>query len=125
MFNPTPDMAKRLQNAPEDTKKLLVDLLSDAILSSSIPEESKIEVRIMQAYNELDVLFHRTTRAFRCPIPLTEEGKALAKRIYPARQAFLEYLQLTKAGLENFLVNVPVPDIPPEYIKRAENPFDR
>ena len=125
MFNPTPDMAKRLHEAPQELKNLLVDILSETILSSNIPEESKIEVRIMNTYGKLDDLLSRTTRAFGCPIPATEEGKALAKRIYPARQAFLEYLQLTKAGLENFLVNVPVPDIPPEYVKRAENPFDR
>lgn len=122
MFNPTPDMAKRLHEAPQELKNLLVDILSESILSSNIPEESKIEVRIMKTYSELDNLMSRTTRAFGCPIPATEEGKALAKRIYPARQAFLEYLQLTKAGLENFLVNVPVPDIPPRVCQTGRKP---
>ena len=125
MFNPTPDMAKRLHEAPEGAKKLLVDILTDAILNSDIPEESKIEVRIMQTFSELDELLMKTSRLFGCPTPSTEEGRNIAKKIYPARQAFLEYLQLTKAGLENFLLNVPVPDIPPEYIRRAEDPFSR
>lgn len=101
MFNPTPEMLK----------KPLSDILTELILSSNIPEESKIEVRIMSAYREMDELLSRTARAFGCPIPSADQE--LAKQIYPARQAFLEYLQLTKAGLENFLTNVPVPDIPP------------
>lgn len=122
MFNPTPDISKKLQEAPQELKKLLADILTESILSSNIPEESKIEVRIMSAYSELDELLSITTRAFGCPIPPADQE--LAKRIYPARQAFLEYLQLTKAGLKNFLVNVPVPEIPPEYIKREKNPFE-
>lgn len=122
MFNPTPDVSKKLQEAPLELKKLLADILTESILSSNIPEESKIEVRIMSAYSELGELLSRTARVFGYPIP--PAGQELAKQIYPARQAFLEYLQLTKAGLENFLANVPVPDIPPEYIKRAENPFE-
>lgn len=111
MFNPTPEMSKKLQDAPRELKKLLADILTESILSSNIPEENKIEVRIMRGYEELDELLSRTVRVFGCPIP--PEDQELAKRIYPARQAFLEYLKLMKGGLENFLVNVPAPDIPP------------
>lgn len=122
MFNPNPNMMNRLHEAPFEAKKLLADLLTEAILGSNIPEESKIEVRIMQAYGELDELVSKTSKTFACPIPPSDE--ALRDKIYPARQAFLEYLKLMKGGLENFLVNVPVPEIPPEYLKRTENPFD-
>ena len=123
MYNITPNFEKSLNEASTETKKLLASLLTEAILGSSIPEEHKIECRIMMAFEELDELMSKTARRFAIPIPPSEEE--LVKRIYPARQAFLEYLGLVKEGLENFLLNVPVPDIPPEYIKRAENPFDR
>lgn len=123
MYNMTPDMAKQLNDAPVAAKKLLASILTEAILSSDIPEEHKIEWRIMTARAELGELVSETTRRFAIPIPPKDEETA--KRIYPARRAFLEYLGLMKEGLENFLRNVPVPDIPPEYIKRVENPFDR
>lgn len=123
MFNPNSDMSKKLQEAPQELKKLLADILTESILNSNIPEQSKIEVRIMKAFGELDELLTKTAKHFGCPIPCVEEE--LCNRVYPARQAFLEYLQLTKAGLEDFLANVPLPDIPPMYLERLDNPFDR
>jgi len=120
MFNPTPNFDSRLTGASKEAKELLSELLIDAILNSSIPEEYKIEVRIVQAYRELDTALEQAFLGFVCPIPPTEEGEEIIKRIYPARQAFLEYLKLMKGGLENFLVNVPVPDIPPRVSRSCQ-----
>lgn len=119
----TPNTEDRFNNASLDAKMLLADMLAGMILNSeSIPEESKIEVRIMDAYRKFDTRLTEVFKGYSCPIPGTEAGKEVQKRVYPARQAFLEWLQLTAAGLESLLAVHPVPDIPPEFRKAAEQP---
>lgn len=124
MFDPISDLEKRYNNASMDAKLLLADLITEAALRSNLPEHKKFEVRIMSAHKNLDVLLCEVSRKFSVPIPNTDEGHELMKKIYPARQAYFEYLQLMKVGLENFLKEVPAPEIPQEYVRRAENPFD-
>ena len=115
MFDTIPDSIKEsLGNAGKETKELLADILANVILSSSIPEESKIEVRIMLAYRELDDLLSKTSNGFAAPIPPTEAGEKFQEEAYPTRKEFLEYLQLMKVGLDSFLAANPVPEIPPE-----------
>ena len=115
MFNFNPETEKHFDNASLDAKMLLAEMLCGMILNSdNIPEESKIEVRIMEAYRKFDIRLTEVFKGFSCPIPThTEAGREVQERAYPARQAFLEWLQLTAAGLESLLAVHPVPDIPP------------
>ena len=112
-FNPM--LIGRMKNAPKEVTDMVADIMIESILSSSIPEEIKIEVRIMQICRDIEATVHKAMNDFACPIPLTKEGKEVQRKAFPARQAFLEYLQLMKGGLETFLDQVPAPDIPPEY----------
>lgn len=112
-----PDHIKSsLDGASRESKDLLASILADVILSIDIPEESKIEVRIMKAANDLESTLHKAGIGFSEPIPPTEEGERLQKQLYPARKEFLEYLQLAKAGLDSFLAATPIPEIPPELL---------
>lgn len=115
MDNFNPMLIGRMKNAPKEVTDMVADIMIESILSSSIPEESKIEVRIMQICRDIEATVHEAVNNFACPIPLTEEGKEVQRKAFPARQAFLEYLQLMKGGLDTFLQQVPAPDIPPEY----------
>lgn len=112
-FNPM--LIGRMKNAPKEVTDMVADIMIESILSSSIPEESKIEVRIMKICRDIEATVHKAMNDFACPIPPTEEGKEVQRKALPARQAFLEYLQLMKGGLDTFLQQVPAPDIPPEY----------
>lgn len=112
-FNPM--RISRMKNAPREVTDMVADIMIESILSSSIPEEVKIEVRIMKICRDIEATVHKAMNDFACPIPPTEEGKEVQRKAFPARQAFLEYLQLMKGGLETFLQQVPAPDIPPEY----------
>ena len=123
IFNP--ETEKHFDNASLDAKMLLAEMLCGMILNSdNIPEESKIEVRIMESYRKFDILLTEVFKGFSCPISSTDVGKEVQKRVYPARQAFLEWLQLTAAGLESLLEVHPVPDIPPEFRRAAEQKPD-
>lgn len=114
MFDSIPDSIKdSLGRAGKETKNLLAEILADAILASSIPEESKIEVRIMLAHKELDDRLGKAAGRFSTPIPPTEAGEKYQKEVYPTRKEFLEYLQLMKVGLDSFLAANPIPEIPP------------
>lgn len=125
MFNPNPSAEERYNKASLESKILLADMLTEMILKSpTIPEESKIEARIMDVYRKFDTRLTEVFQGFATPIPSAGGGKEVQQRVYPARQAFLEWLQLTAAGLESLLAVHPIPDIPPEYRKHAENPFD-
>lgn len=116
MDNFNPMLIGRMKNAPKEVTDMVADIMIESILSSSIiPEESKIEVRIMQICRDIEAAVHKAMDDFACPIPPTEEGKEVQRKAFPARQAFLEYLQLMKGGLDTFLSQVPAPDIPPEY----------
>ena len=112
-FNPM--MISRMKNAPKEVTDMVADIMIESILSSSIPEESKIEVRIMKICRDIEATVNKAMNDFALPIPPTEEGKEVQRKAFPARQAFLEYLQLMKGGLDTFLQQVPAPDIPPEY----------
>lgn len=112
-FNPM--LLGRMKNAPKEVTDMVADIMIESILSSSIPEETKIEVRIMQICRDIEATVHKAMNDFACPIPPTEEGKEVQRKAFPARQAFLEYLQLMKGGLDSFLEQVPAPDIPPKY----------
>lgn len=121
-----PILNGRLKNAPKEVKDAVADIMIDAILSSeSIPKESKIEVRIMKAYKDLEALLEETFKGYSCPIPQTEEGKKVQAQIYPARKEFLDYLLLMKAGLESFVAANPIPDIPPKFRRAVQEQLDR
>ena len=112
IFNP--ETEKRFDNSSVEAKMLLADMLTSMILKNeNVPEESKIEVRIMDAYRKFDMRLTEVFVGFSTPIPSSDAGRKVQKRVYPARQAFLEWLQLTAAGLESLLECHPVPDIPP------------
>ena len=95
-FNPM--LIGRMKNAPKEVADMVADIMIESILSSSIPEEVKIEVRIMQICRDIEATVHKAMNDFACPIPPTEEGKEVQRKAFPARQAFLEYLQLMKGG---------------------------
>lgn len=125
MFSPIPEPIKHsLDGASKEVKDLLGKILAESILSSSLPEEHKIEIRIMTAFRDFQEVMNNAYEGFANPIPPTEEGEAFAKEIYPSRQEFLEYLQLMKAGLDSFLAANPIPEIPPE-VRSAMVQFDR
>lgn len=125
MFESIPDSIKEsLGRAGKETKDLLADILANTILESSLPEENKIEVRIMLAYKQLNDLLDETSQGFCTPTPPTESGKKFQKEAYPARKEFLEYLQLMNVGLVSFLAANPVPEIPPEVRSDIER-FNR
>ena len=115
MDNFNPMLLGRMKNAPKEVTDMVADIMIESILSSSIPEEVKIEVRIMQICRDIEATVHKAMNDFACPIPPTEEGKEVQRKAFPARQAFLEYLQLMKGGLDTFLEQVPAPDIPSKY----------
>lgn len=115
-----PILTGRMKNAPKVVRDYVADMMIDAILSTNIPKESKIEVQIMKAYRDVRDVLEDAFRGYSCPIPQTEEGKEVQERIYPARKEFLEYLQLMKAGLDSFLVANPIPDIPPKFRRAVE-----
>ena len=48
--------------------------------------------------------------------PPTEEGEKLIREVYPARKAYLEWLQLTKAALERHLEENPMPQISQQWL---------
>lgn len=125
MDNFNPMLIGRMKNAPKEVTDMVADIMIESILSSSIPEESKIEVRIMQICRDIEATVHEAMNNFACPIPPTEEGKEVQRKAFPARQAFLEYLQLMKGGLDTFLQQVPAPDIPPEYRDIERRPKGR
>ena len=110
-----PLLTGRFANAPREVKDFIAEFMIASILRSDIPEESKIEVKLLKICKELEHSIHKVMEDFGCPIPSTEEGKEVQRKAFPARQACLEYLQLMKEGLETFLDQVPAPDIPPEY----------
>ena len=114
----TPNTEEKFNKTSFDAKMLLADMLTDLIIQSeTVPEESKIEVRIMSAYRKFDTRLTEVFQGFACPVPSTEEGKEVQKRAFPARKAFLEWLELTAAGLESLLTAYPIPDIPPRVPK--------
>lgn len=123
MIDFNPNTEERYNKASLESKMLLADMLTEMILRSpSVPEESKIEVRIMDTYRKFDTRLAEVFQGFATPIPSTGGGKEVQQRVYPARQAFLEWLQLTAAGLDSFLAATPIPDIPPEMRAAAELP---
>ena len=121
-----PILNGRLKNAPREVKDAVADIMIDAILSSEgIPEESKIEVRIMRAYKDVEALLDEIFKGYSRPIPPTEEGKKVQAQIYPARKEFLDYLLLMKVGLESFVAANPIPDIPPQFRRAVQEQLDR
>ena len=108
---------KHLRNASPEVKNIVTTLLTDAILEGNLPEEHKIEVRILKAHRELRDLLNDSFDNFAQPIPPTEVGNALCKDLYPLRKEFLEYLQAAKVGLESFLRSHPAPVITEEFLK--------
>ena len=82
----------------------------------SKPEEHKVEVRIMKATSELWDLLDKCHHRFANPIPPTEEGNKLIQEVYPARKAYLEWLQRTKAALERHLEENPMPQISEQWL---------
>ena len=112
----TPEMRRKFRNAPRAAKDLLAEIMIDGILSSDIPEESKIEVRLMKICKEIEDEVHNIMTDFATPLPSHEtEGKEVQQKAFPARQACLEYLQLVKGGLDAFRQQVPAPHIPEKY----------
>lgn len=127
MFTPESrkDLAGKLESMPKDARSFVIDLLTDHLLSGPLPEEIKIDVRIMKAHRELDALLTDALNGFATPIPPTEEGKKLNQSLFESRKQFLEWLELTRVGLESFLAATPIPKIDPEFLKvQEENLFN-
>lgn len=123
----TPDFRKKYENAPPAVRNMLVDILTDSILSSdNIPEEIKIEVRIMAICREVEATVHKAMDDFACPLPSFDpEGSEVQRRVFPARQQFLEYMQLVQGGLNAFLQQCPPPDIPARFRDMVNRRHDR
>ena len=109
-------LSKKLDKAPAEAKDFFIDLMTEGILAGSLSEEHKVEVRIMKASRELKDLLDKCLKGFANPIPPTEEGEKLIQKYYPVRRAYLEWLQLTKAGLESHLQANPIPQISEKFL---------
>ena len=115
------EMKRHLQNAPLPVKNLLADLMVESILAADgIPEESKIEVRIMKVCHEIQETVNKAMNDYGCPLPQSDpEGSEAMRNAYPVRREFLEYMQLMKNGLDTFLQQCPPPEIPQKFKDRV------
>lgn len=122
MFTPEfkNQLSKKLDSASPEAKNFFIDLLTESLLAGGLPEEHKVEVRIMKATSELRDLLDKCYHRFANSIPPTEEGNKLIREVYPARKAYLEWLQLTKAALERHLEENPMPQISEQWLDEQQ-----
>ena len=122
MFTPEfkNQLSKKLDSASPEAKNLFFDLLTESLLAGGLPEEHKVEVRIMKATSKLRDLLDKCHHRFANPIPPTEEGNKLIQEVYPARKAYLEWLQLTTAALERHLEENPMPQISEQWLDEQQ-----
>lgn len=122
MFTPEfhNQLSKKIDSASPETRNFIIDMLTEGLLAESLPEEHKVEVRIMKATSELRDLLDKCQHRFANPIPPTEEGNKLIQEVYPARKAFLEWLQLTKAALERHLEETSMPQISEQWLDEQQ-----
>lgn len=98
---PTPNFDKE----DPKTRMAVVELLEDLMINApDVPEHQKISVRLGRAYKTFDRQLQKALAHFMEPKPDMTESEQL----FPERQEFLEYLQLLKAGLDNFLTLHPI-----------------
>lgn len=113
-------LSKKLDGASPEAKNFFIDLLTESLLAGSMPEEHKVDVRILKTTSELRQLLDKSVSRFGNPIPPTEEGNKLIQEVYPARKAFLEWLQLTKAALERHLEETSMPQISEQWLDEQQ-----
>lgn len=83
-----------------------IDFLTDLILRiDGIPEDAKIELRLI---NALDRLFKALKDGFD-PYVMPRRPGAYRESLLPLRQEVLEYIQLMEVGLNSFLAAHPIP----------------
>lgn len=75
------------------------------IIHANIPEEVKIEIRLMKAVEGLVDCIAEGFEAYIKP-----RGGEDRQRLLPLRQEVLEYIALMQAGLKTFLDAHPIPE---------------
>lgn len=108
-FTSPPPAAGMMQDAQAKhaAASAAIDLIGKMMLQSNLPEQKKIELRIMLETKKLTDKITESFLAFAQP---TTDDKTEA--LYPVRKEVYEYLQYVNVGIDSFLAEHPAPAKP-------------
>lgn len=104
---PVEDLKKAREQArmKAEAESAVLDMIGGMMLESDLPENRKIELRVLLETKKLTDKIKKAFLAFAEPVNDDQKAEAL----FPVRKEVYEYLQLVSAGFDTFLETHPAP----------------
>lgn len=97
--------AREQDRMKAEAESAVLDMIGGMMLESDLPENRKIELRVLFETKKLTDKIMKAFLAFAKPVNDDQKAEAL----FPVRKEVYEYLQLVSAGIDTFLETHPAP----------------